>query len=68
MIVNFESLKNLLKNDNLIDLSVKNINENSEYEINTNISFNSKNEETIFLDNWKSQIMKLNAYKENKVL
>ena len=48
MIVNFESLKNLLKNDNLIDLSVKNINENSEYEINTNISFISKNEETIF--------------------
>lgn len=68
MIVNFESLKNLLKNDNLIDLSVKNINENSEYEINTNISFISKNEETIFLDHWKSQIMKLNAYKENKVL
>ena len=68
MIVNFESLKNLLKNDNLIDLSVKNINENSEYEINTNISFISKNEETIFLDYWKSQIMKLNAYKENKVL
>ena len=68
MVVNFENLKNLLKNDNLIDLSIKSINENSDYEVNTNISFIHKEEELDFLDHWKSQIIKLNAYKENKIL
>ena len=68
MVVNFENLKNLLKNDNLIDLSILKINQDTDYEINTNISFSKKKEELVFLEQWKSQITKLNVYKENKIL
>ena len=68
MLVNFESLKNLLNDDNMVDLSVERITQESDYEINTNVSFNNKNDELNFIEKWKPQIVKLNAFKENKIL
>ena len=68
MIINFEQLKNLLKNENLADLSVVKINDKSEYEININISFLTNQEEISFINEWKLQIVKLNVFKENKIL
>ena len=68
MIVNFDQLKTLLKNDNIADLSVVRISDNSDYEININISFLSNLDEINFINKWKPQIIKLNVFKENKVL
>ncbi len=68
MIINFEQLKNLLKNENLADLSVVKIKDNSDYEININISFLNNLEEINFINEWKPQIVKLNVFKENKIL
>ena len=68
MIINFEQLKNLLKNKNLADLSVVKIKDNSDYEININISFLNNLEEIDFINEWKPQIVKLNVFKENKIL
>ena len=68
MIVNFDQLKTLLKNDNMADLSVVRINDNSDYEININVSFLSNLDEINFINKWKPQIIKLNVFKENKVL
>jgi len=68
MLLNFESLKNLLNDDNMLDLSVERITQESDYEINTNLSFNNKNDELNFIEKWKPQIVKLNAFKENKIL
>ena len=63
-----KSLKNLLNDDNMVDLSVERITQESDYEINTNVSFNNKNDELNFIEKWKPQIVKLNAFKENKIL
>ena len=68
MIVSFDQLKTLLNNDNMSDLSVVKINDNSDYEININVSFLSNLDEINFINKWKPQIIKLNVFKENKVL
>ena len=68
MIVNFDQLKTLLKEENMADLSVVKINDNSDYEININISFLNNSDELSFINKWQPQITKLNVIKENKIL
>ncbi len=68
MIVSFDQLKTLLKEENMADLSVVKINENSDYEININISFLNNSDELSFINKWQPQITKLNVIKENKIL
>ena len=68
MLVNFYNFKKLLENESLIDLSVTSVDKQNDYEINLNISFNQKNDELDFLEQWKPQILKLNVFKENKIL